>query len=158
MKLELCSYPTASAISLMRSWLRVKRSAAFCILFSLSKWPRQTPVCCLNKCRRCEWLRLSSSANSSIVQGGLDAIIPRILWTRSSYAVGIDISGGAGCACDLRAFEEFDLVRFFFGLMMRQFQSDTETSCRCRFKGFALVCECAQVRTLNRVRDRSAGP
>src|SRR5713101_6010002 len=125
MKLELCSYPTASAISLMRRWLRVKRSAAFCILF----W--------LNKFRRCEWLRLSSSANSSIVQGGLDAIIPRILWTRSSYAVGIDISGGAGCACDLRAFEEFDLLRFFFGLMMRQSQSDTETSCRCRFKGFA---------------------
>src|SRR5260370_14834571 len=124
MKLELCSYPTASAISLMRRWLRVKRSAAFCILFSLSKWPRQTPVCCLNKCRRCEWLRLSSTANSSIVQGGLDAIIRRILGTLSSYAVGIDISGGPGCACDLVALEEVYLLRVFFVFMMRPFQSD----------------------------------
>src|SRR6266436_6022494 len=121
MKLELCSYPTASAISLMRRWLRVKRSAAFCILFSLS-----------------EWLRLSSSANSSIVQGGLDAIIPRILWTRSSYAVGIDISGGAGCACDLRAFEEFDLLRFFFDVMMRQFQSDTKNLLPLSIQGLCL--------------------
>src|ERR1700730_10514711 len=67
--------------------------AARCILCSASNRPSPRPVHSLNKCCRCDSLKLHSRANFSIFCGELDAIICSTLRRWQSWTTGISAPG-----------------------------------------------------------------
>jgi len=93
--------------------LCTSRWAALSSLCSVSQWPRPTPVCCLNKCWRCEGLKLHSTAKSRIVQRDPDATLCAILRTRSSCTAGASTASRATAACAMARFEEADCAPLF---------------------------------------------